>query len=259
MIKIVSGWSNPGGSTHAHIALCNLFNENGLECQFFGPHQWHLDRCKGKTLSELTINSDDIIISHFIAIKPHKCKKHIYSCHETNVAPVKDMPNLKDINLIHYVSKFQKDWHAFNFPSVIIPNVLPKLTKAPLGTNTAGVIGSIDSHKQTHVSIQRALNDGWKRVLVYGGITEQLYFVNQVMPLFTKNWNVSIMNQFDDKQKMYDSVDCVYHSSKRETFNYIKAECELTGVEYRGLDSADSNAQYLNDESILDLWKKIIY
>jgi len=257
-IKIVSGWSNPGGSTHAHIALCNLFNEQGLDCQFFGPHQWHLNRCRGKTLSEFMINSDDVIISHFLIIKPDKCKKHIYSCHETNVAPIKNITNLKDINLIHYVSESQRNWHGVDFPSIVIPNILPNLKKSPLGTGAAGVIGSIDSHKQTHLSIQRALDDGWEKVLVYGGVSQQSYFIDKVVPIFTKNWNVSIMNQCEDKQKMYDSIDCVYHSSKRETFNYIKAECELTGVGYRGVDSADANAEYWDSEKILESWKQII-
>ncbi len=29
-IKLISGWSNPGGSTIHHINLINLLNENGM-------------------------------------------------------------------------------------------------------------------------------------------------------------------------------------------------------------------------------------
>ena len=256
-IKIVSGWSRAGGSTHAHINLCNLFNERGLDCIFYGPHDWHLSKCKSALLKDLALSPTDTIISHFIVLEAKVCKRHIYSCHETNIAPVKQL-NLNNYDLIHYVSDSQKAWHGVNYKSVVIPNVLPTLKKSPLGTGTAGVIGSIDPHKQTHLSIQRALDDGWKRVLVYGGITDQLYFVNQIMPILGKNWNVSIMNQVDDKQKIYDSVDCVYHSSKRETFNYIKAECELTGVSYKALSSAESSATYLDSNTIFDEWMKIL-
>ena len=56
MIKICTGWSNPGGSTTAFINLCNLFNESGHECTMYGPHDWHLTKCKGDN-----INNEDIL------------------------------------------------------------------------------------------------------------------------------------------------------------------------------------------------------
>lgn len=258
-IKIVSGWSNPGGSTHAHVQLCNLLNSGGLDCTFYGPHGWHLDKCRATSLKDLQINSDDVIISHYIGIHPKtRPRKHVYSCHETNLAPTKSL-TLNYYDLIHYVSNYQKNWHGVDFPSVIIPNVLPKLKKAPLNTKCAGVIGSIDEHKQTHVSIQRALEDGWERVLVYGGVSDYGYFVEKVTPFMMKGWGVSLMNQCQDKQQMYDSVDCVYHSSKRETFNFVKAECDLTGVEYRGLASASNDAEYWSDDKIFNKWKDVLF
>ena len=51
MIKIISGWSNLGGSTESFIKLCNLFNDNNLECVYYGPHNYHLDKCKSDHLS----------------------------------------------------------------------------------------------------------------------------------------------------------------------------------------------------------------
>ena len=72
------------------------------------------------------------------------------------------------------------------------------------------------------------------------------------------NDKIHYQGHVDDKQKMYDSIDAVYHSSIRETFNYIKAECEKTGVSYRGLDTADTDATYMDNEDILKLWKKHI-
>jgi hypothetical protein len=41
MIKIISGWSNKGGSTIALIALTNALNAEGYETTFYGPHDWH--------------------------------------------------------------------------------------------------------------------------------------------------------------------------------------------------------------------------
>ena len=51
-VRIVSGWSNPGGSTVAFINLCNLFNNNGIDCTFYGPHDWHLDKCQSSSLNK---------------------------------------------------------------------------------------------------------------------------------------------------------------------------------------------------------------
>lgn len=258
MIKIVSGWSNPGGSTIAHIALCNLFNKNGMDCTFYGPHDWHLDKCKSGRLREgVDLRGDDVLISHFIDLSTGGVWKHIYSCHETDIAPIRNL-KFKKYDLIHYVSESQRAWHDVDHKSVVIPNVIESLHKSPLNTKTAGIIGSIDSHKQTYTSIERALKDGWEQILIFGCITNKEYFLDFILPLLHKHNNIRLLNHVDDKQKMYDSIDCVYHSSVRETFNYVKAECSMTGVEYRGLDSAESNAEYWDDNKILNAWKEVL-
>lgn len=50
MVKILSGWSNKGGSTFAFINLTNELNKNGIDTTFYGPHNWHLDKCKSGLL-----------------------------------------------------------------------------------------------------------------------------------------------------------------------------------------------------------------
>jgi len=39
MIKIISGYSEKGGSTIALIELTNELNKRGFDTIFFGPHQ----------------------------------------------------------------------------------------------------------------------------------------------------------------------------------------------------------------------------
>ena len=65
-VKIVSSWTRPGGGTVAHIALTNLLNENGYDCTMYGPHDWHLDKCKSDKFANCNIGPDEILISHFI-------------------------------------------------------------------------------------------------------------------------------------------------------------------------------------------------
>lgn len=272
-VVLVSGWSDPGGSTIANINLCNLFNANGINCTFYGPHKWHLDKCKSGNLNGMKLGKEDNVITHFIRPGSNLkrfCRRHVLSCHETNMYPLKKMIKeekikLNHYNFIHFVSDSQREWHRVFHPYKIIPNVISKLEKSTHSKqklwntdapNIAGVIGSIDPHKRTHLSIKRALDDGVDKIYLFGKITDGDYFNIRVLPLMGDN--VKYMGHADDKQEMYNQINKVYHSSKRETFNFIKAECELAGVQYSGLPSADSKAKYSPEEEILEMWKKAL-
>jgi len=264
-VRIISGWSNPGGSTVAFINLCNLFNNNGVDCTFYGPHDWHLDRCQAKSLNSENpfLNKDGVnFIFHFLNpdIIPEGLAKSIFSCHETNLFQLKDI-SLDNIDLIHYVSNTQRSWHAVNHAYKIIPNVLDDLKQEPKGSSAvAGIVGSIDRHKQPHLSISRAMKEGFKKIHLYGELTDETYFNTTLVPLIAKNKNIDIqlMGHEDDKQAMYNSLSKVYHSSCRETFNYIQAECRLTGTEYDGLSTADAKAEYWDKDRILESWKELL-
>lgn len=257
-VKLISGWSKPGGSTVAHINLINLLNENGVDATFYGPHDYHLGKCKSGYIQEAQpIEEDDILIMHFFNINARPLVKQlILSCHETNLFPLSEI-KLNPYDVIHYVSNSQRNWHSVNHPSVVIPNVVSNLKKSPLNTKAAGVIGSIDPHKQPHVAVKKALKDGWEKVLLFGETTDKEYAKEHIVPLL-EDPRVTIMGYFEDKQAMYDMIDKVYHFSKRETFNYIKAECEKTGVEYRGNKAAESGAEYLSDKEVLDQWMRLL-
>lgn len=258
MIKIISGWSNPGGSTIAHIRLCNLFNENALPCIFYGPHEWHLDKCKGKMAGEYQPDPEDILISHFcVPSKDTPCKKHILSLHETNYFPLKKQ-DLDIWDIIHYVSNFQRGWQSVNKPYKIIPNVvLPIELKDKKETGVAGIIGSVDSHKRTHLSVQRAFKDGWKKIKIFGNKTDPKYW-QDYLPLFQDS-RIEYMGHQDNQAEMYSQVDTVYCSSARETFNFVKAECDMLKIPYHGMDSAENDAQYKEPQEILEAWKEIMY
>jgi len=253
VVRIVTAYSNLGGSTVAHINLTNLFNSKGLDTILYGPQDWHLDKCKSDKVSDAILFPDDHLIIHCTNLpeKP-KCKKIILSCHETNVFPVSSVPN-PVWDGIHFVSQSQKDWQGVE--GTVIPNVVSKIKPHKYKTFVAGVIGSIFEHKQTELSIKRARKDGYL-VKIFGFIEDPNYFFQKVFPLL--NENVMYCGVVDDKQKIYDEVDIVYHSSQRETFNFIKAECKVAGVAYNGLDSADPNSEYWEDDKIFEAWKDLL-
>jgi len=266
-IKILSGWSNPGGSTVAHINLTNLFNEKGHDCTFYGPHTWHLDKCKSDHLKEFSPEKKDKVLVHFMDMLTRPdVDKFVLTCHETNLFPL-TMRSHSQYDFIHFVSNSQREWHGAQGPkvkakSVIIPNVLSKLRKRSFSgrTGSYGVIGSIDPHKRTHEAIKAALHKGGLgcKVKVFGNASSKPYLLNVVKPLMDQHINVELMGHEDDKQKMYDQLDGVFHASERETFNYIKAECAMVEIPYYGVPSANSGAEFIEADGVYELWKECL-
>lgn len=289
MLKIVSGHSDQGGSTTAFVNLCNLFNKNGIECVFYGKHEWHLDKCRAARLTDLSLNHGDSLISHYIhsdsvSDLERRCRCNmkeskiriirklsnkmarwrtatqlnasVLSCHEKDVFPLKQT-NYHFYEQIHFVSDAQRKWHEIDHPYFICSNVLDDLKPMPgKSPKAAGIVGTIMHNKQVHVSIQRALDDGMQKILIYGNVGEEDYYSLEVKPLLEKYPKIiKLMGYCDDKQSIYDSVSHVYHSSISETWGYIKGECELTGTEFHGNASTDGYC-YMSNEEIMEMWIK---
>jgi len=253
-IKLVSAWTRPGGGTVAHINLTNLLNENGYDCTFYGPHNWHLDKCKADSLDKCLLGPNDILISHFIQVPGEvKVKKHILYCHEKDVFPLKEV-SLAQYDLIVFVSNSQKEWQGVNHPSTIIPPVVDTLNWVNPENRVAGVIGSIDKNKQVHKSIERAINAGYEKILLFGELNDTPYY-NESVAKLVKSGKVVMMGHEDDREAMYGQVSEVYHSSLSETYGLVEAECRLSGIPFNGA----SNGQYvLEKEEILERWKKAL-
>ena len=259
-VKIASGWSAEGGSTFSLMELCDLFNENGIDCTFYGPHDWHLDKCsKADKIQNLKIEKEDILIPHFMDV-PEKlpCKKVIFSCHEKAIFVVKHH-NLKGVDKIRYVSEDQMLWQGVD--GVVIPNLVRGITESknkPEGI--AGIIGTVNPVKGVHTSIERALKDGCKEVHIYGNCNDQNYFKSKIEPLLLKK-EVVYKGMEMDRQKIYDNISCVYQSnidSVPESFGRVRAECIRAGIPYHGNDSATTPFELWEETKVLSEWKELM-
>jgi len=261
-VRILSGWTAPGGSTVAFINLTNLLNDNGIDAVFYGPHNWHLDKCRGTDQQSLdTNNKEDVLIAHFVPLRKERPDLHkiVFSCHETNLYPLKDH-TLDAVDTVHYVSERQKEWHGIDKASVVIPNIVKVgKRKGSHKRGAVGVIGSIDDHKQTHLAIQAAMVSEPKgtKILVFGDVTDMEYFQEHIKPLL-KNKRVQLCGVLGDKTKMYSMVDAVYHASKRETYGLIKYECEMHGVPFYDLFDSSSHSECWSEEKILEAWRNCL-
>lgn len=259
MIKIISGYSEKGGSTSAFIDLTNEFNKQGMDCTFYGPHNWHLDKCKSGILnSGFVVGKDDLLIAHFLRLNSRpEAKKVILHCHEKWWFRVGEVKQYWD-SVVFLHEEHRKYHSSYTGPSVIIPNLKPDLKpseKAGLEL-VAGIIGSIEDRKQTHISIQRALADGCEKIKLYGQISDKTYFDKFVSPLLDDR--IELVGYSTDKQSMYDSIGRVYHSSKGEVACLVKDECWLTNTEFFGNSETENVVSTLTNAEIIELWKQIL-
>ena len=253
MIKIISGHSGPGGSTTAFVNLTNTLNSFGYDTTFYGPHEYHLSKCKSDMLNNFTPQKTDSVIVHYLSPPKLNVKKQILSCHET-VAFSLNNRDLSMYSKVHYVSRWQQEWHKVSKSYFILPNILEDLKpNSKPKQKVGGVIGTVFAHKQTHLSVIKALDDSCDIVYIYGNIGDYNYFENSIKPLLCSK--VVYMGQEENKQKMYDSITDVYQDSVSETWGYVKGECQLTNTNYHYND-ATNYFWKLDNKEIVERWIK---
>jgi len=290
MIKIVSGFSWPSGSTVALVNLCNQFNSKGYDCTLYGSDNWQLDKCKSAKISDFHPEKGDIIIVHNINLfsvselynlqakiaPPHKKRwikaiinrilkdlpgsrkldgiKLILTCQENELFPLKGLKTSL-FDKIHYQNELQREYHKIQRPYFLCPNFIDDLTKSESKPEKiAGVIGSIRRENKTDLSIEKALQDGMNKVIIYGFLRDPIYYYNKIEPLAKKYpEKVKFAGFIDNKQKIYDSISDVYSSSIKP-WSFVEEECKLTGTNYHGINS--SKRFELTQEEIFKIWKK---
>jgi len=77
--------------------------------------------------------------------------------------------NYKAFDKIHYIRESQRKWHGVDHPFFECMYVQNKVVanKKTCKGKVAGIIGSMDPNKQVHVSIERALIEGFEKEKIY--------------------------------------------------------------------------------------------
>jgi hypothetical protein len=292
MVKIVSGFSIPVGSTVALVNLCNQLNGRGCNCILYGPDNWHMDKCKSAKLSDFYPKNGDIIIvhninlfsvvelykiqdkieelrkkkgliplksilaRHFSRSRKHVGIKLILSCQENDLFPIRRL-NYAMFDKIHYVHSSQINYHKIVHQHFVCPNFSNHLIASehkPI--RAAGIIGSIRQENQVNVSIEKALQDKMKTVTLYGYLIDPVYYYRQIVPLVKKYpGKIRFAGFIDDKQKIYDSVSDVYCTVSR-AWSLVKKECALTNTRYHGPDISSIEEKSMTNDQVFNVWKK---
>lgn len=265
MIKILTGYSNPGGSTIAFLNLSKKLISKGYDVTLYGPHKWHITQGSFCKLSYKNLfhdlNKDDKLILHFVSpdkksidvVREIGCKI-IYSCHEMEWFNFRKI--LKCYDTVQFVTQEQANYHNSVTDYVIIPNIREeiKINRSSNVKNVAGIIGSVEPRKRTHESIKRALDDGCDKVLIFGPLTNLSYFNKLVKPLL--NNKVRFIG-YCSKEIIYSTIDRVYHSSVGEVASLVKDECYTTNTLFFGNEYTDNIVSTLTNDEIIDKWKHL--
>ena len=254
MIKIVTGYSNPGGSTVALKNLCKEFNARDIDCEMYGPNEWHLKfGDQHKLIKNLAINSEDKVIAHYINLPENIRDQTVFSCHEMWWFDFNNVS--KFYKKVQFLTPKQANYHSGVTDYVLIPNVKEhiEVDRGSDARNVAGIIGAIEPRKNTTLSSQRAREAGCKKILLFGPIMDDRYYDQEVIPLMKDDTKYM---GYASKSKIYSSIDTVFHSSNGEVASLVKDECATTGVKFFGNSSTDNMLSTMTNDEVISAWMR---
>lgn len=139
--------------------------------------------------------------------------------------------------------------------SSVVPNpVEVAFTWEPPSEPVAGILGSVEPRKAPHVSIRKAKEKGFKKILLYG-TKEPEYFDEYIAPLLSDD--IRYMGLAEDRAAMYNSVSEVFHYSTREQALMVLGECKKLGIPFHGSSDVHDWDLY-SDEHIVGAWRDLL-
>ena len=115
-------------------------------------------------------------------------------------------------------------------PSTVITNPIEvDFDWQPPKEKVAGIVGTVGERKQPHISIRRAQQAGFTKILLFGN-KEDVYFERYIKPLL--NNDIQYMGLVLDKQEIYSSVSEVFHYSSNEQAAMVLGECKVLGIPF---------------------------
>lgn len=293
MIKIISGYSYPAGDTLALVNLCNEFNSRGVACVFYGPDNWHVEKCKSGMLEEFSPEIDDIIIVNDVPlwspgelthvsplVKRNRRKQFLATLQEISkkYLPARSSSNYKLLltcqgggahpSIFFRLSRFHKIHFTapagnalkrcfrMAHPTFVVPNFSSALNRSEhKPVKIGGVIGSIKKSNNIVAAVECALRDGMEKVFIFGSVKDPQYYYDKIKPLTIKyRGQIKYVGFMDDRQRMYDAVSDVY-SAVNKPWSVVGHECVMTHTRFHALGWSGTEDRISNDQ-IFELWKK---
>lgn len=120
----------------------------------------------------------------------------------------------------------------------------------------AGIIGEICSYKGIVPSINHALEDGAKEVIIYGFMQDPVYFYKEVEPMVKKyHGQIKLAGFVQNYQEIFDLVSDVYFYPINKVATYLPKYCQIAGINFHG-NSNVVLARNMDNSEIIDIWMK---
>lgn len=257
-VKFVTGFGSFGGSTVALLEHCRLLREHGFDATIYAEGDWHMGRFGGsRKMSELSVGREDIVVHHHLDLRVRpRCKRSLLYLHEKSLWDLRGR-NLLPFDSVVCVSEGQRLFHGVAGP--VVPNPVSRMVDSsrhhPPGGNVAGIVGTIQSRKRQHLSIERALADGRDKVLLFGDF-EPEYFERKIRPILSDR--VVYMGMFDpdERMEMYNLFDHLYMFSSEEAASLVLGECKILGKRIFKSEEVE-DYETLGDEEIVSRWRSV--
>jgi hypothetical protein len=225
-----------------------------------------LDKCKAADISEFRHERGDVIVVHDIRLRSASDLYDLKAAAKTSVMAglFSRARKPEDFRLVltcqdNECPRGRSFFHKIHLPGggkkgagyFACPNPVGDLRGGASKPNkVAGILGSIRRENQPEHSIEKAIQDGMNKVIIYGYLADPRYLYASVVPLAkTYPGKIGFAGFIDDRQKLYDSVSDVYTA---KASSVISRECRLTGTRFHGPASPVDEA--MNNDEILDVW-----
>lgn len=294
MIYFYSGHTRFGGSTFIINSVVKLLNSAGMPTLFYGPHSWFTGLSAYNRAERFPpLTPKDIFVCHFF--EPHErpnVHRSIAYIHEdaknfrfrfrkfycekckinkiteySNELPVCDRCGRSTafiglkvfdhlvISSVNHEKKYKESQLLLGSTSIIPNPIEINFTRKPPAEPTAGIIGTVEGRKAQHVSIQKAKEAGFKKILLYGP-KNPVYFDQYIKPLL--DTQVMYKGVCDDRESMYNSISEVFHYAKYEQACMVQGECKKLGIPFHCDTQNVPDWDLYSNEQIIGLWKEIL-
>lgn len=289
MIKIVSAYSHQAGCTLALVNLCNQFNSKGYTCIFYGPDNWHTDKCAHGIFADFTPEAGDHIILNNISllsvselsnvnklidefsensvvnavirfakkllVSRRSLAYKLYLTRQNDDALHRSLFRISLFAKTHFTNDALKIGFPASCPSFVAPSLCGKLRrKEDKAPRTAGVVGSIKRQNRVAEAVEEALQDGMATVTLFGYMKDPHYYYEKIVPLTLRYpGKIRYAGFIDNRQELYDSVSDVYSSVNRP-WSSVRRECAMTNTRFHSPGPQDAEVVMSNDQ-IFEIWK----
>jgi hypothetical protein len=208
-------------------------------------------------------------LSRILQLKIRKFYNHLRGLYRRKFQNVKFIFSTSEIGDfdLSKISSFYDKIHLTNselldsdiknyFICPAIQNEELKIIPKQKSQKIAGVIGEICRYKGIASSINEALKDGAKEVIIYGFMQDPVYFYQEIEPIAKKHdGKIKLAGFVQNYQEIFDSVSDVYFYPTTKIATNLPKYCQIASVNFHGNQNVIS-MQYLNNNSIMDNWTK---